>query len=392
MVGVKYKAQTLDGNKISGVYTGDNFYFLVRMLRSEGYFVTAAQRTNQFNTVSINHVNKNDLAIFSSQFSEVLSSGINMDKALSILINISINKSIKKSLFQIKAYIECGMKLESALSKFPNIYPKFMVSMIEIGEDSGNLDVILKKIAEFYNKEWKISQQIKNAMIYPTLVVFFTFISLFIIVNNVLPKVVDVILSLGGTIPKSSVMMLKLNSFVINYGIIIPAIFLAAFYKKVKKVNILKLLITKLPYIRKIYLDISISKICSGLSILLGSGVNIIDSLNLISNMAENERTKNQIVKCIEEINKGNSFLDSIKGSDFDVPIVSSMISLGESAGKLDDSLLKASNIVDENNARRIKKILSLLEPFLIIILTFVVGIMIINVVVPMLNVMDSIK
>ena len=163
-------------------------------------------------------------------------------------------------------------------------------------------------------------------------------------------------------------------------------------YFKKKKINILKKLLVKIPYIKQIYIDTNISKLSANLSLLLHSGINIIDSLRLLESITANVNIKREIIKCINEINNGNSLLEGINKTILDRGLLHSMISLGESTGNLDKMLLKTSEIIDENNQRKTKKLLSFLEPFLIMLLTLVVGAMIISILIPMLNVMDSIK
>lgn len=388
----KYKAKKVDGNEIIGIYTGDDFYSFVRMLRTEGYFIISVRKTMQL-CLKDNKLNSKDLWLFTSEFSEILSAGINIDLALSLLIDMSTNKTINKSLFQIKSDVDSGSKLQNSLNKFSNIYPEFLINMVGIGEASGNLEIILKNLSEFYKKEWELKQKIKGVMTYPVIVIIFTILSIFIIMNNVLPKMVDVILSLGGDIPTYTKFMLKINSIFLKHKIIIvSAMVLLILYFKKKKINILKKLLVKIPYIKQIYIDTNISKLSANLSLLLHSGINIIDSLRLLESITANVNIKKEIIKCINEINNGNSLLEGINKTSLDRGLLHSMISLGESTGNLDKMLLKTSEIIDENNQRKTKKLLSFLEPFLIMLLTLIVGAMIISILIPMLNVMDSIK
>lgn len=338
-----------------------------------------------------------DLKIFSSQMSILLKSGCEISKILIIMIDQS-NAKLKTILKQILKSIERGNSITESFES-TDIFPKFYTSMIKAGEISGNLDDVMEKLANYYNKENKLKSKIVSILIYPiilfiTMVVSFLFILIFLIPNfesiyadNNLstPFLTKGLIFLSGMVRNNFLLII-----LISCVILIPFV---KFSKTNKKINeFLNKLKFNLPMIKTYSTLIMVNKFIKALYILISSGVQIVDSIDISSQVVSNDYIYEKISRANESIKKGNSIGESLKIVDEFPNLLLSMIAIGEESGKLDTVLITVSEYYDNELDHKLEIGTKYFETFITLFIGVVVGGVVIAMMVPMFDAIASIQ
>lgn len=338
----------------------------------------------------------NDLKIFSKEMSILLKSGCEISRILRILINESNNK-VASVLKEILSNIEKGNSIRDSFEN-TKAFSKFYISMIQAGEMSGNLDDIMDKLAAYYEKENKLKNKIISILIYPTILVIsmaisFTFILIFLIPNfeeiysdnNVkTPVLTKVLIFLSHLITKDLYVII-----ILNIALIGGLIYLRKYNKKFNEM--INKTIFKLPII-KTYMKLIISnKFIKALSILVASGVQIVDSIEVSAKVMSNEYIYEKICKANELIKKGNSIGDSLKTVEELPSLLLSMIVIGEESGRLDTVLNTVTNYYENELDSKLEIGTKYFENFITLFIGIVVGIMVISMMVPMFDAVSAI-
>lgn len=399
----KYVAKNLQGDKISGKLDVKDEIELITTLKKYGYYILHYDhiKGNHIkNILNINFstaVSTKDIAIFCKQFSVIISAGINICEALNILSNQCKNHRIRKSLTVICNNVQRGEELSRALEGFKDIYPEFMIDMITIGEQSGTLDKTLIMLWDYYIKQSKLNRKVKDASYYPILLLISTVIITFFLMVKIVPIFVENLLSLNAKTPYITTVIINISRFLnsnIATILISTTMFIIMTFqlKKTKtikkKVDYLKL---NTPIFNKLYRNILTARFSRFMNILLHSGLNIIRALDIMSNTIGNIVVKQRLQLSIEDIKKGKTVSESISSINIFEPLLISMVSIGEESGELDEMLLKTADIFEDEVYENIEKMITFIQPVMIIILAIVIGTIIISIMLPMISIMDSV-
>lgn len=398
----KYTAKNLQGDKISGKLDVNNEIELIETLKKHGYYTLSYHHKNNYikdilNSSLSTSASTKDIAIFCKQFSVIISAGINICEALNILSNQCKNVAIKKSLIVISSNVQKGNELSQALEDFKNIYPEFMIDMITIGEQSGTLDKILLMLWDYYIKQSKLNRKVKDASYYPILLLATTTIVTFFLMIKIVPIFVENLVSLNAKIPYITTVIISISRFLgSNITIIlISTILFTILNFQLKKTKTIKkaldYLKLNMPLFNKVYKNILTARFARFMNILLHSGLNIIKALDIMSHTVGNIIVEQRLQLSIDDIKKGRTVSESISSMNIFDPLLISMVSIGEESGELDEMLLKTADIFDDEVYEDIEKLLTFIQPVMIIILAIVIGTIIISIMLPMLSIMDSV-
>jgi type IV pilus assembly protein PilC len=392
-----YVAKTLDGNLIKGTTESDSTEELALLLRQKEIFLIKSKSVNAVNNIFIKP-NLKTISIFCKQFSISIKAGIPLCEILNLLYDQMLHKSIKKSLVNIKDCVQKGKSLHESMKGFTDIYPKFMVNMIYLGEESGKLDIILKELSEYYEKEYKLLKKFTNSMIYPT-TVFITLmvLSLFLFIK-VIPIFVTNLNSYGSDIPLITKLVLGASSFLCSniMWILIVQLSLVFITLRFLKTEMGSMILDKFkfkcPIFAPVYRRFIYTRFSRSMNILLDSGVGLINAFEIVYEVIDNTYFKLKLKRAMVDIEKGNALARSIDIMNIFPQFFIAMIKIGEETGNLDEMFLMASDIFYDEAQENVDKASALLEPIIIIFLGLLIGVIILAVMLPMLNIMDSIK
>ncbi|WP_026881300.1 type II secretion system F family protein [Clostridium akagii] len=394
----KYKAINLQGEHFDGLEYSKGADELSFLLRQRGcYLLKSTLVSNKKIFDFVRKINLKDISIFSRQFGSMLSAGFNISQALDILEKETYSKVFKKNIKAIKIDIARGNSFYDSIIKREAYYPKFYLEMINIGEQSGKLDAIVSDLSNYYLKEFLIVKKIKSSLVYPAIILISSVVMFFYIEVSIVPMFMDTFKSLGQDIPAYSKVTMNFSKFIIiNWPIILMLLTTIIMgILKIIKYKKIRYLIDKtklsVPLINVVYKKILGARFTRCLGILQQSGVNLINSIEMISNVLNNVYIKDRLDKVILEVKNGNSIADSLQNINILPDFAVSMISIGEQGGNLEEMMNLSADMYEQDVGDIIEKAVSFVEPALIILLGAIIGSVIISVMVPMLKMMQTI-
>ncbi|MGU8637389.1 type II secretion system F family protein [Clostridium perfringens] len=396
----KYKAINSEGQRIEGSQSADSENQIREMLLSNQYYPLSIEKENSKSKKSFSFNSKvklKDIAVFCRQFYVMLDSGLSIGKALNILIEQCEKPKLREALIGVNGELKRGETLASSMRKRKDVFPNLLTSMIDAGERSGNLDIILKRMSEYYEKETKIRGKIKSAMIYPIVLGVVAIISITFILTFVMPTFVQMFEENNVDLPMSTKMVLETSKVLGKYGIIIflilvTAIILLGKYLKSEEGQYkLSSINLKIPVIKKLTQKIIVSRFTRTMGIVSSSGMSLVTSIEIVASVVGNKIAEKELLKVKEKVLKGEGLGDSIMNIKIFPPMLASMVKIGEEAGSLDSILDKTADFYDDELEREIKTATALIEPIMIVLMGIIIGFLLISILTPMFTMYNSI-
>ncbi|MCD6472001.1 type II secretion system F family protein [Candidatus Aerophobetes bacterium] len=331
-----------------------------------------------------------DIIIFFRQFATLINAGLPMVQALDIMINQTQNTTLKTIAGEVKKDVEAGISLSEALSKHSKIFSSLSQNMIKAGEMGGVIDVVLLRLADYLEYTESIKRRMSSAMRYPIFVLFMAGGLIGILLFIVLPKM-EVLFkeSLHTKLPALTQFILTLSNVAkqkFYFIFLIVGIILLFYYfikKSVRGSYILDKIKLKLPVIGKLFHEIALSRFARTLATLSDSGVPILDSIEMTGKMSENKFIEKATMEAKSSLKEGETLSAPLRKYTVFPPMVTSMISVGEKTGALDEMLNKIADFYDREVEVMVNSLASLIEPLLIIFLGATVGIVVVAMYLP---------
>ena len=391
----KYRAMTKDGERIEGKHEANSKEDVLNMINSNGYYPLKIEEIIESKEIQIDIFDKvktKDLSIFCRQFYTMLDAGVTIVNALSILSTELPNKKLKAILKEILEDVKKGELLSSSMSRYNKVFPQLLIKMIESGEVSGNMDEMMLRMANHFEKENKINNKVKSAMTYPAVLSVVAVVAVMFIMTFVMPTFIGMFEEEGVDLPFITKLTIGTSKFLSTNVILIVILIVMAivgfnFYKNTEDG---KLLLSKLkintPIIGNLNKKIIVSRFTRTLSTLLSSGVSLVNALPTVAGVLENKVAEEAILKIRENVMRGELLSLSIRENSIFPTMLSSMIKIGEESGSLDDILNKTADFYDEEVEQTIQTTTALIEPLLIVVMGVVIGVIVISIMLPMFN------
>ncbi|WP_181421564.1 type II secretion system F family protein [Curtobacterium sp. MCBD17_030] len=334
-----------------------------------------------------------DLAIMSRQASTMLSSGLSLLRALTILADQTESKKLKDILGKVRDEVEQGVSFSDAVAKFPIEFPPIMINMIRAGETGGFLDQAMDSIATNFEKEHKLRSTIKSAMTYPVVVLCMSLASVVIMLVFIVPIFQDMFSSLGGQLPLPTMILVQL-SHAMRWGAPVLVVVIAAgwfWYRANKNTDRFRAfrdpIMLRLPIFGSLTKKIVIARFARNFSNMIGAGVPILQALKIVGEVSNNFVVQKALDRVSESVRKGESIAEPLAQEKVFPTMVSQMVAVGEDAGSLETMLEKIAVFYDSEVESTTEALTSLIEPLLIAFLGVVVGGMIIALYLPIFQI-----
>lgn len=337
-----------------------------------------------------------ELSLFSYQLSLIMKSGLPYLEGLELMKDELEDGRLKKMAGRLYEDVREGKKLHESL-KAEEAFPKYFVQMTEIAEKSGMLDIEMERLSIFYDRQEELRYKIRSAMVYPLVLFFLMAAVLAILVLKVFPVFQEVLSSLGGNLPSSSTSLMGIVESLQKVAIWIMALILLAiiglyFYTRSKKgeswLDSYKL---RSKLLGGFYKRLVTLRFSQGMSMMLKAGIPFEDAMVLSAPLTENKHAEKEILSVQDKIHKGESVPDAIQSSDIFPGLFKQMLKVGVKSGQVDSSFERLSEIYEVELERATARLTSSIEPTLVIILSLVVGIVLLTVMLPMIEIMSSI-
>ncbi len=341
-------------------------------------------------------VKPKELAIYSRQLSVLIDAELPLIQSLNILAEQTKNKYFKKVIINIREDVEAGSTLNQAKRKFPSVFDDLYCNLVASGEQSGSLDIMLKRLAEFLEKIVKLKAQVKQAMIYPVTIVVFAIIVVIFMMWQVIPVFANIFVELGATLPALTAFVLAVSHFVQNYIIfiflgIIALIFLVRYARKTEKGRkIFDAMALKMPLFGALLEKVGLSRITRTLSTLLSGGVPMLESLKVTSTTSGNVIIEDHVMRSRTMVAEGTSLTDAFKEVGAFPFMMVQMVGVGEATGTLDEMLVKLADFYDDEVEASVAALLSVLEPILLIFVGGLVGMIVVSMYLPIFSLLGE--
>lgn len=395
----KYKAVTDSGQVIEGIFDALSEQEVINMLKESNYMPIKIEQTKDSGasqTISFGKVKKKDLAVFCRQFYTMLNAGVTIIKCLDILEKQIENKIMREAVSDVYDRVQKGMTLSEAMRNNSKIFPPILINMVEAGETSGSLDVIMERMAVHYEKEFRIDNKVKGAMVYPAVLAFVaTGVVVFLMVF-VMPTFVSMFEGSGLELPAPTRALLAISHSIRGfwYIYIIAIIVIISLFKYFGKTETGEMLYDtinlRIPIFKNVNIKLSTSRFTRTLSTLLSSGIPLMEGIDIVSRVVDNKYISNKLEFAKDEVRKGVPLSLTIKDIGIFPPMVDSMIKIGEESGDLDGILNKSADFYDEEVEVALQKMTEMMQPLMVVIMALIVGFIVISIALPMFDMVNT--
>lgn len=400
----KYKIQNKNNEIIQGVAESTDKFTLAREFREKGAVPISineltektgffSKKINLFNGVSIS-----EKIMFTNNLSGMLSAGLSLNRALSILEKQSTNSYFQDILRDLEEDIGKGNTLSEGMKKYPKIFTGIFIPMIHAGEESGSLPNTLTEVGISLKKTYALNKKIKGAMTYPAIIIFAMVVIAIFMMVYVVPTLTQTFKDLGSELPASTRAIIGISDFIsgnifLFLSMIIALIAIIFILSKFKLIQrYFDRAILYIPVIGNIVKEVNTARTARTLSSLLLSGVSISNSLAITEEVLQNVHYKELIHKSISLIEKGMVLSTSFKENTFLYPVmVGEMVEVGEETGNLSKMLLDVANFYETEVDNKTKDLSTIIEPVLMLLIGAAVGLFAVSMIKPMYSVMNNI-
>ena len=415
----EFKGFDSAGKTVKGLRDADSVKALRALLKKEGVLATevnesgkgvaktkAGKKTDgkgqglldrEVDFAFLQRVNTDDLALATRQLATLLQAGVPMVDSLSALIEQTENKALKRILSKIKTEVNEGISLGDAMAKH-KLFDHIFVNMVRAGESSGTLDVVLERLADFKEGQAKIQGEIIGSLMYPMIMVFVGVINISVLFTVVVPRITKIFEHAKVQLPLQTRILMFMSSSVRDYWwliliVIVGSIFLFTRWRGSKRGRAQwDTLILMTPVVGSLVRMIAVSRFARTLGTLLSSGVSLLTSLDIVKNVVANTRIMNAIEVAAEAIREGEDIAAPLKRSGEFPPMVIHMIAIGEKSGQLEQMLNRVAVAYEQRVDVRLKGLMSLLSPLLILMMGGAVGFIVFSILTPILQMNTLVK
>lgn len=401
MASYKYELIGPDGKAKSGTIEAASMEVATAELKAGGGVVVSITRANAFNKDLEIHIGKavsvRELSVFCRQFESVLNAGVTVIEALNMLAEQTENKQFRAALEDVRDSVQKGETLSHAMGQHPKIFPDLMVRMIEAGETSGGLDKAFNRVGSQFEKEAHLKGLIIKSAIYPIILVVVIIVIVAIMMIKIVPTFTESFDEVGGQLPAITRAVMGVSDFFVHswyfmvLGVAAFVVFIKALQKTENGALFLGRLGLHLPLVGQLNIKTASARMTRTLSTLMGSGIQLVDALHLVTDMMSNEIVKRVLRKAEEEVTHGIPLSKPLADSEVFPPMVYHMIEIGEETGNMEDMLDKIAEYYDEEVEMATQTLLAAMEPMIIIIMALVVVPIVLAIMMPMYSLYDSI-
>lgn len=358
----------------------------------------AAQKVSVAKKVGGKSVPAKELQIFTRQLSTLLSSGIPILQSLEVLSQSNRSPGMSIAMKAMINDINQGRRFGEAMAEHPLVFDRFYVNMVKAGEESGNIDAILNRLAVYIEKAVKIKSQVKGALVYPIAILIVAGVVVAGLLVFVIPKFEAVFSSSGQELPGLTKMVVVMSKTFMSYwwliiGSIAGAVFLLInYYRTDEGKKTIDAILIDLPFIGDLIQKSATARFTRTLATLLGSGVSIMEALEISSKVTGNHVIENALLRAREAISEGKSLTVPLSKEKYVPQMVTQMIGVGEQTGNIDQMLNKVADFYEDEVDVAVSALTSVMEPILMVVLGGIVAVMVIAMYLPIFNMAGSVK
>lgn len=407
MAGVEefsYHALDGTGRTVSGRLEATGKETAANLLRSRGLTpldVSVVSKTGLNTEISVPWLEKNVksdvLAVFAKQMSGLLSAGLPLLRALTVLQEQAENKKLQAALGQVKSGIEQGQTLSAAMGRHPKVFPPLMVNLVRVGEMGGFLSETMTSAAETYKNEAELKNKIRSATTYPVIVLVIALLGALGMVMFIVPIFAKMFDGMGSELPAPTRILVTLSE---NMVWIFPLLLVLTiggfFWWQTQKYHdsvrrVVDPIRLKMPVFGPLATKVAVARFSRGLAMMLKAGVPLVQALEIVGEASNNHRIEEAVRAVQDSVKQGKSFSKPLEESGVFPPIVVQMVAVGEESGSLPDMLESIAEFYDDEVKTATDQLTSSIEPILIVGIGVLIGGMVVSLSLPIFSIYGEI-
>jgi type IV pilus assembly protein PilC len=400
----EFKAITASGEIKTGTKFAADEFALRKNLKSEGLSLIHAEPLNKNHPkfliskiLKIGRISMHEKIIFIRNLGTMTGAGLSLSRSLMIIERQTSNQKFKKVVYEINESVKKGSSLSDALKKYKEIFSTLVISMVQSGEESGNLVDSLAVVSDQMEKQYALNKKIQGAMVYPGVILSAMIVIGIFMLLYIVPTLTKTFTELSIELPASTQFIINLSDFIKNNAIIsliivlISGVLIYLFGKSSAGKRFMDTLLLHIPTISEMVKEINSARTARTLASLLSAGVPFIRAIQIVKDVVQNSYYKEVLTKAEKNVQIGLPISKIFAENIHLYPIfVAEMISVGEETGELSGMLLKVASFYESEVEQKTKNLSTIVEPFLMIIVGAIVGFFAISMISPMYSLVDK--
>ena len=397
----KYKAINNQGNTVDGTVDAESVKTANDKLKRDGFYpssIDEIQKEQGGKFSLFQGVSTAELAISTRQFSTLISAGLPLEASLSTLSEQTEDKRLGQVLSQVREKVSEGGSLVNSLKDHKNVFSDIYISIVGAGEASGNLDVVLLRLADFLEKQASLRSKVRSAFVYPIFMFVIGSGVLAFMMTFVIPKITKIFEESQKALPYSTVILINTSNFITEYYYLIFIFLVGLTYIVLRYIKTDKgkeqkdRLSLKIPIFGKINRMVILARVTRTLGTLLSSGIPLLDALRIGGEVSGNQVYINSLQNVSENVKEGTSLARPLEQSGVFPPMMTRMIAVGEQTGELEEMLNKVADSYDQQVETTLSALTSLLEPIMIVVMGGIVGFIVFAILLPIFDITSTIS
>jgi len=395
----EYVALDSGGKEKKGVLEGDTARQVRQQLRDKGWMPLDVQEARQREARSQRHririrrgVSATDLALITRQLATLVRSGLPLEESLRAASQQTEKARLKTMLMAVRSRVMEGHTLATGLGDFPHVFPELYRTTVSAGEQSGHVDVVLERLADYTESRQQMQQKIQLALFYPALLTLVAVIVVIGLMTYVVPQVVQVFENIGQELPLLTRTLIAISDFLRSNGLLALVVLAAAggaigwVLRKPGPKRRFHGFMLRVPLIGRLARGINAGRFARTFSIVTASGVPVLEGLRIAAQVMSNLPMRDAVEEATRKVREGASIYAALEKSGYFPPMMVHLIASGESSGKLEEMLERAAVNQEREIETLVSAIMGLFEPVLILVMGGLVLIIVLAILLPIFN------
>ena len=413
MAAFDYIALDAKGKELKGIVEGDGAKQVRQLLRDKGLMpleITESSKAAQGKqrsgkTSSLNKplflqrsISSTELALLTRQLATLIQAALPLDETLSAVADQTDKPRIKSMLYAIRSRVLEGHSLAVGLADYPKVFPELYRATVDAGEQSGHLDTVLERLADYTESRQEIQGKVRQALIYPAFLSLFAVAIVIFMMTSIVPQVVSVFEDTGQELPGLTLTLIAMSDFVVDYGLFMLVIIIAAFVgfqmALTRPAFVMKyhMFLFRLPIIQRLVRGLNAALFTRTFSILSGSGVSVLEAMKISAKVVANLPMREAILQATDRVREGTGIKNALEHSKLFPPMTLQLIASGENSGKLEEMLERASMQLEREQVTLIAYIVGILEPVIILAMGLMVLMIVLGILLPIFDLNSLVK
>lgn len=384
-----------------GTIDAANKAIAITKLREKGINPREIEESKSLLHMDINlgsgKIKTQDFVIYCRQFATLIRAGVSLVEATNILAKQATSKPLKKALEKVEEDVRAGIPFSDAVQKHPKVFPELFVNMMKSGEATGNIDDTLERLANSYEKSFRLIKKVQSTLTYPAMLLVLIVVVVFFMLIFIVPTFVESFESMDAELPMLTVLTVALGEWLRQYwwlpigAVVIGVVVFQHLYRKNEQFHYtVHYMLLKMPIFGPLLQKTAIARLTRNLSSLFSSAVPILQALTISQKVSGNPVVGKVVLDARASLEKGSTLTEPFEKSWIFPPMVTSMTRIGESTGSLDYMLEKIADFYEEEVERTVDTLKSLIEPLMIVVLAGAVGIIVAAIFLPMFSLYEN--